>query len=112
MRPKKRWYDGHPKLSELLESLNPIRGRRRNNIISGIMEIIKQRAPALFDRYVLDFPLNIKRRRWYDRDPYLWLIINGLKYGNKQLLTAVTTYLQENIGKKKSNRNPTCARKG
>jgi hypothetical protein len=97
MQRKNRWYDKHPKLALLLESLCTVKGSQRNTIISGIMEIIKLSTPNLLEQYVLDFPLDIKRRRWYDRDPYLWLIFNGLRYANAKLLTNVTRFLQEEI---------------
>jgi hypothetical protein len=95
MHRKNRWYDKHPKLALLLEGLCTIKGSQRNTIICGIMEIIKLSTPNLLEQYVLDFPLDIKRRRWYDRDPYLWLIFNGLKYANSKLLTNVTRFLHE-----------------
>jgi hypothetical protein len=46
----------------------------------------------------MDFPLDINRRRWYDKDPYLWLIMNGLKYASDELLASVTKYLSVNKG--------------
>jgi hypothetical protein len=97
MQRKNRWYDKYPQLALLLESLCTIKGSQRNTIISGIMEIIKLTTPNLLEQYVIDFPLDIKRRRWYDRDPYLWLIFNGLKYANSKLLTTVTRFLQKEI---------------
>jgi hypothetical protein len=74
--------------------------KQRDAVISGVMEIIKRISPHLLERYVLDFPLDIKRRRWYDRDPYLWLLFNGLKYADKQLLTKVTSFLKKNVSVK------------
>jgi hypothetical protein len=106
-----RWYDKHTNLAQLLEAIQKLKLQQRDAIISGIMEIIKRISPNLLERYVLDFPLDIRRRRWYDQDPYLWLIFNGLKYGNKKLLTAVTHFLQENISLRNHPRNPACARK-
>ena len=47
----------------------------------------------LIDRHVLEFPMT-NRRRWYDKDPYSWLIINALKYANKDLITDVILYLK------------------
>ncbi len=94
MKRKSRWYDQYPKLAIYLERLNGIPGDQRDCLISGVMTIIKQNAPNLLERYVLDFPLDIQRRRWYDNDPYLWLLFNGLQYADKPLLTEVTQYLQ------------------
>jgi hypothetical protein len=93
MKRNMRWYDKYPKLAKLLEGLKDIRGDRRDEIISGVMLLIKQNAPNLLERYVLDFPLDIKRRRWYDCDPYLWLIFNGLQYASKPLIEKATKFL-------------------
>jgi hypothetical protein len=109
VKKKNRRYDKHPRLAGLLEDLRFIPGDKRDGIISGVMGILKISAPNLLDRYVLDFPLDIKRRRWYDRDPYLWLLINGLRYAPIKLLKEVTHHLQENIGGKTSRNNPACA---
>ena len=55
-----------------------------------------EEAPDLIDKYVMDFPMGLKRR-WYDKDPFSWLIINSLKYANKNLLEKVTALIKENI---------------
>ena len=47
----------------------------------------------LIDRHVLKFPMTYKRR-WYDKNPYSWVIINALKYANKDLITDVILYLK------------------
>jgi hypothetical protein len=91
-----RWYDKHENLAILLENLQTLNEIKRDAIISGVMEIIKLHSPNLLERYVLDFPLDIKRRRWYDRDPYLWLLFNGLQYADGKLLTKVTNFLDKN----------------
>jgi hypothetical protein len=97
MKRTMRWYDKHPALAKLLEGLNGLSGDGRDEIISGIMLLIKQNAPNLLERYVLDFPLDIQRRRWYDNDPYLWLIFNGLQYADKPLLEKVTKFLAKKV---------------
>ena len=48
----------------------------------------------LLNRYVIEFPMTYNRR-WYDKDPFSWLIINGLKYANKELLNKIITYLKK-----------------
>jgi hypothetical protein len=93
MKRNMRWYDKYSELAKLLESLNKFSGVRRDELIAGVMMIIKQDTPNLLERYVLDFPLDIKRRRWYDNDPYLWLLFNGLQYASKPLLKKVTKFL-------------------
>jgi hypothetical protein len=109
VKRKNRWYDKYPHLAELLEELRFARPNKRDAHISGVMGIIKLDAPNLLERYVLDFPLDIKRRRWYDRDPYLWLLYNGLKYANKKLLITITKYLQASIDARTPRNDPACA---
>ena len=48
----------------------------------------------LFNRHVLEFSMT-HNRRWYDKDPFSWLTINGLKYANKELLNKIITYLKK-----------------
>ena len=103
MRKRSRWYDRHKRLTECLEMLRLIPGKYRNMIISRVMVLIKEDQPDLLDKFVLDFPLDIQRRRWYDKDPYLWLIFNGLRYAEKPLITRVTRYLSKEYLLLKSN---------
>jgi len=93
MKRNNRWYDKHARLAKLLEGLKELPEKGRDSVIPGIMSLIKENAPNLLERYVLDFPLDIQRRRWYDKDPYLWLIFNGLQYAPKKLLEKVTEFL-------------------
>ncbi len=92
-----RWYDKYEKLGKQIESLKEMDTGKRDGIIKGIMEIIKEQSPDLLDDFMFEFPLKIERRRWYDNDPYLWLLINGLKNGKEQLLIKVTKYLEKNL---------------
>jgi hypothetical protein len=48
------------------------------------------------DRWVMEFPLTTKRR-WYDKNPYSWLVINSLKYSEKKLMNRVITYLNKEL---------------
>jgi hypothetical protein len=96
MNGKLRWYDKNNRLSSLLESLKDMPAGKRDKLISGMMALVKSESSDLLDQFVMDFPLDINRRRWYDKDPYLWLIMNGLKYASDELLVSVTKYLSVN----------------
>ncbi len=91
-----RWYDNYERLGQQLENLKEMDSRKRDILIKGIMTIIKEQSPELLEDFMFEFPLKIKRRRWYDNDPYLWLLINGLKNGRDELLQQVAEYLEEN----------------
>lgn len=90
-----RWYDVHKKLCKNIDKLKFTEKSLRDFMLSKVMKMIRLHDPHLLDKFVARFPLDIQRRRWYDRDPYLWLIINGLEYGNKKLLDEVADLLDE-----------------
>jgi hypothetical protein len=92
-RPTKRWYDAHEKLALLLEWLKNASPSDRETVVAGVLEIINDNAATLLEKYLLDFPLDQKRRRWYDQDPYLWLMVNGLEHASMRLLAKVTAFM-------------------
>ncbi len=90
---KNRWYDKYPDLSDRMEKVKDLKKRERDIIILDINDRIMDYDNELINRHVLEFPMTY-RRRWYDKDPYSWLIINALKYANKELITDVILYLK------------------
>lgn len=97
MKKNMRWYDKHKKLAGLLERFKGMPQEQRNGLVSGVMEIIKPMDPKLVDKHVMEFPLETQRRRWYDMDPYLWLLFNGLRYANAEILKKTTAYLEKKM---------------
>ncbi len=98
----KRWYDKHPKLARCLECLKEMESKARDRLVQEVIELINSsNARHVMEDFVMEFPLDIYRRRWYDQDPYLWLIFNSLRYADKVLLGKVTKYLQSNIEMRK-----------
>jgi hypothetical protein len=93
MDEAKRWYDNIPELREHIEKLRDMDQEKRNSIFEGIKRLDRDFDTKLIDQHVMDFPMNYKRR-WYDRDPYAWLIINALKYADRKLLQNVVDYLK------------------
>lgn len=99
-----RWYDKHDELGRYLDLMAEMHPKERDEFVKGIMGIIKKNKPDLLTDLVLEFPLDLFRRRWYDKDPYLWLLFNGLEYVDDNLLKKVIDYFKENtstIGAKK-----------
>lgn len=92
-----RWYDKDKTLSKLLNCLKPMKKKPRDRLCTGIIDLIKENQGLLIDDYVMEFPLEIQQRRWYDKDPYLWLIFNGLSQANEDLLKKVKSYLKDNL---------------
>jgi len=96
-----RWYDKHPEIGLLLEKLRILDLQDRGKIIEEMKNLIVKYDKDLIDRYVLEFPLTLKRR-WYDEDPVSWMVINSLKYVDEDLLENIIFYLKEQLSKVKS----------
>jgi hypothetical protein len=96
MSQTKRWYDAVPELRVLIERLRDIDKEKRDDIFDGIKKLDSDFDSKLIDCHVLEFPMNLKRR-WYDQDPYSWLMINALKYADASLLGQVIDYLKLNL---------------
>ncbi len=90
-----RWYDKYEKLGNYIDAMKDMAASRRDHLIKGVVYIIRKDNPDLLEKFVMDFPLEFSRQRWYDKDPYLWLTINGLQYGDPDLLETVALYLEE-----------------
>lgn len=95
------WYTRNQLLRSNIDKLKNLPFYRKNRIVQGIMCLMKQHEPDLLEKFVLDFPLEVNRPRWYDDDPYQWLIINGLRYGSKKLHRLVFYYLEREMGAEK-----------
>jgi hypothetical protein len=100
----KRWYDAYPRLRTCLERFQTMKQRDRDGIVKGAMAIIKEKMPDVFDKFALDFPLDVLRRRWYDKDPYLWLLFNGLSVAEKEMIQNASEYLERAMAEKKSKK--------
>ena len=96
MNKKNRWYDNYPELSIYIEKLKNIDKKKRDIIFVNIKNLINSEYPDLIDKYVMDFPMGLKRR-WYDKDPFSWLIINSLKYANKKFIIKVIDLIKNNL---------------
>lgn len=92
-----RWYDKDRKLSCLLDSFKIMKEESRDKLCTGIIDLIKKFQASIVDDSVMEFPLEFPNRRWYDKDPYLWLIFNGLSRANNVLIRKVTDYLEKNV---------------
>ena len=91
-----RWYDKYPDLRIMLDKLREMKKWERDKIILEIRDIINNRDRCLFDKYVFEFPLS-SRQRWYDKNPFSWLVINAMKYADENLITDIILYLKERL---------------
>ncbi|MFP4418477.1 MAG: hypothetical protein ACOC41_08685 [Chitinivibrionales bacterium] len=91
-----RWYDSNKKLACCLESLRCLESGKRERIVRDLIELIRSEEPAVLEDFVLEFPLDVYRRRWYDKDPYLWIIFNGMRFASESLVNRVIHYFDIN----------------
>ena len=94
-----RWYDKHAKLGKRLDTFKEMDQKIRDHLLKGVMDMVKNYDPSLLSyEKAFDFPLTFNRRRWYDKDPYLWLMFNTLKMADDTLLRSVEDYLEKEMG--------------
>ena len=94
----KRWYDKYPKLAKYLDSFQTMHPKKRDKLVKGILTLINEDDPnTIMEDFVIEFPLDIYRKRWYDDDPYLWLIFNSLKNAGDALKNKVADFLEQNV---------------
>jgi hypothetical protein len=89
-----RWYDKYPELQNILEKLKSLEKRERDRIMLYVKDLIIDHDKQIFNKYVFESPMP-KRRRWYDKNPFSWLVINSLKCAEEDFITELTLFLQE-----------------
>lgn len=94
-----RWYDKHERLGRNIDQMKGMSRSQLDPILQGILDIIKDFNPTLLDDFVMEFPMDMYQKRWYDNDPYLWIIINGLSFGTEDLWKSVATWLEQEYQK-------------
>jgi hypothetical protein len=94
MEEGKRWYDEYPKLAEVFTKMQGMEAAEREKILLDLRAIVDKHDPDFIDRNVLEFPMTFKRR-WYDADPYAWLVVNCLQYADDRLMAAVMDYIHK-----------------
>ena len=88
----KRWYDGNPALSGCIEKLKTADREYVERLMTDIENIVMKHDASLFDKHVMEFDI---KRRWYDKNPYTWIIINSLRYASADLIDEVVAYLKK-----------------
>jgi hypothetical protein len=92
-----RWYDRHRKLKYYLESLQGVERTLRSKIVKEIMEVVKTCDGSLLDRFAEAYPLALRKQRWYDQNPYLWILYNGLQYASDEIIAKVIEYFETTL---------------
>lgn len=89
-----RWYDSNNKLHNYLESLKDVEPALCEKVVKDLMELVRLYDPALLDRFSAEYPLALKKQRWYDQNPYCWILFNGLKHASPEVLACVIDYFE------------------
>ncbi|MCW8995409.1 MAG: hypothetical protein OQK77_06315 [Psychromonas sp.] len=93
-----RWYDEHPALSIKLDAFKEMDPQLSDHLIKRIMSLVTDYDPNLLScEIAFEFPLTFNRLRWYDQDPYLWLMFNTLKMADESLLKSVEMLLEKEM---------------
>ena len=90
-----RWYDAYPELSTCFDMLKQKKPLIRSKIAQELLNFVQTKNPGVIEKNVLNFPLDVLTRRWYDQSPYLWLLVNGLKYVSNEQITKTTEIFKE-----------------
>lgn len=66
-------------------------------IFEEVREIIQNKEPGVIDQHVDEFPLSADKRRWYDKEPYSWMIVNAMKFVRDDTLERVNRHLKDRL---------------
>lgn len=94
---KRRWYDKHPEFAHHLELLKHLPRERAQIIFEEIRLIMQEREPDLIEEHIEEFPLSLNKRRWYDKEPYSWIIVNALKFSKDETLDLISDFLKKRL---------------
>ena len=85
-----RWHDQDPILRDLLEKVKNLTEKEQDQVMMELKYIINKHDDTLIGSHIEEYRL---RRRWYDKNPYTWLVINALKYASPELIEQVKAFL-------------------
>jgi len=89
-----RWYDCNHRLRVYLECMKNLDHAFCEKIVTDLMELIREYDAALLDRFAEEYPLAIRKQRWYDQNPYCWILFNGLRYASDDIIDLVIEYFE------------------
>jgi hypothetical protein len=97
-KKQKRWYDRDMKLAKQLDVLMKVHPKDEYRVLSGLLDLVRGSNPEILNRFIIPSDIDTWNRRWYDKDPIYWLVLNGLKYADDTLLKTVADYLEKELG--------------
>ncbi|OGS36546.1 MAG: hypothetical protein A2293_10580 [Elusimicrobia bacterium RIFOXYB2_FULL_49_7] len=96
-RQNNRWYDHSPALARCLDGLKTMSSAKRKKLVVALLEMICKKNPELIGIAMFKFPLDPHSRRWFDKNPYLWLLFHSLKNADSRFLRKVVNFFRHEI---------------
>lgn len=94
MEENTRWYD-KTKLGKYIHKMQDLPKQKLDTILVDLKNLITQYDSDLISEHIIEFKLN--GMRWYDKDPYSWMIINSLKHADSILLDKIIYFFQSHF---------------
>ncbi|MDN2662556.1 hypothetical protein [Psychromonas sp. 14N.309.X.WAT.B.A12] len=93
-----RWYDKRPQLGKGLDQFKEMDPQVREPILKAIIHLVEQEEPSLLsDEKANEFRLDSARLRWYEHDPYCWLVFNILEFASIAIWESVEDFLEARL---------------
>ena len=82
MSHPRRWHDRDPlmRLSMAELKIHPV--EIQDKMMVEIKTILDRHDPMIIERHVGRFTM---KRRWYDHNPFTWMVINSLKFAPRKV---------------------------
>lgn len=90
-----RWFDSSEPLARSIGLLKHLHKRRRDRVFDDIRKVIEDWSPGIFDKEVSGLTF---KRRWYDKDPYAWLVINVMEKVPEDLYPKIIEIIDQECG--------------
>lgn len=93
-----RWYDKRPQLGKGLDQFKEMEPQVREPILKEIIDLVEKEAPSLLsDEKTNGFRLDSAGLRWYEHDPFCWLVFNILEFASVAIWESVEVFLQKRL---------------
>jgi hypothetical protein len=91
---RKRWYDRDKTLAKQLDAFMQAHPKHQFETIKGLLVLIQESNPEILGKFTVPTDIERWHRRWYDKDPTYWIVLNGLRLADEELLKKVAAYLE------------------
>lgn len=93
----RRWYDKNKMLARQIDRLANVHPEKKYSVIDDLMSLVAKSQPDILHRFTIPTDIERWHRRWYDKDPVYWLVINSLKYADDELLEKAAKFLENQL---------------